>query len=143
MVTDGLASAGSLVPGQVEWPVHREWAMKVAALLVVLLSSVAGCAATELDPGAERVIVSRTPAAKECVYIGTVIGEQGGALTGPYTSNANLAEGAFNDLKNEAHARGANYVVLEDTHAGTTQSRGSSTQTDVTHVGNAYKCPEG
>lgn len=116
--------------------------MKAAALFVVLLTSLVGCAATELDPGAERVIVSRTPAAKECVYVGTVVGEQGGALTGPYTSNANLAEGAFNDMKNEAHARGANYVVLEDTHAGFTQSKGSATQTDVTHIGNAYACPE-
>ncbi len=69
----------------------------------------------------------------------------GGALSGPFTSNANLQEGAVNDLKNKAHKMGGNYVVLENTNAGTTISgdRGniSGQQTDVTHMGNAYRCP--
>ncbi len=91
-------------------------------------------------------MVTKTQAPPGCVYVGTVIGEQGGAFTGKYTSNKNLAEGAFNDIKNKAHAMGANYVVLEDTHAGSTISGDnngvSGGQTDVTHVGNAFKCPD-
>jgi uncharacterized protein YbjQ (UPF0145 family) len=69
-----------------------------------------------------------------------------GSLSGPYTSNARLAEGAFNDMKNEAHEMGANYVVLENTQAGSTVCGNgksmSGGQTDVTHIGNAFKCPD-
>jgi len=104
-----------------------------------------GCAATALQPGARRVMVTRNAAPAGCVYLGSVVGEQGGAFTGKYTSNANLAEGAFNDMKNKAFALGGNYVVLENTQAGNTISGDkngvSGSQTDVTHIGNAFKCP--
>jgi hypothetical protein len=105
----------------------------------------AGCAATQLHPGAERVLVSHTPAPSDCRFVGTVVGDQGGALTGPLTSNRNLAEGAFNDLKNRAQEMGANYVTLESSTAGNTISGNrrsiSGQETDVTHVGNAFICP--
>jgi hypothetical protein len=104
-----------------------------------------GCAATQLQPGAERVLVTHAPAPRECRFTGTVVGDQGGSLTGPFTSNRNLAEGAVNDLKNKAHDMGANYVELETTTAGSTISGGrhsvSGGQTDVTHMGNAFVCP--
>lgn len=107
---------------------------------------VSGCAATSLNPEAARVMVTKTPAPQGCVYVGSVVGEQGGAISGAYTSNANLAEGAFNDMKNKAHALGANYVVLENSNAGNTLSGDrngvSGHQTDVTHVGNAFKCAD-
>ena len=77
-----------------------------------------------------------------------MVAEQGGWLTGPFTSNKNLAEGAVNDMKNKAHALGANYVELETTSTGNTISgngqggvRGG--QTDVTDMGNAFTCPRG
>jgi hypothetical protein len=105
-----------------------------------------GCAATSLKPGAARVMVTKNAAPPGCVYLGSVVGEQGGSFSGKYTSNANLAEGAFNDMKNKAHAMGANYVVLENTQAGNTMSGDkngvSGGQTDVTHIGNAFKCPD-
>lgn len=117
-----------------------------ALALVVLSSTVLpACAAVQLNPGAERVIVTRQAAPQGCRYLGSVIGEQGGSLTGKFTSNANLAEGALNDMKNKAHDLGGNYVTLEDTHAGNTISGDkdsiSGQQTDVTHMGNAYSCP--
>lgn len=109
------------------------------------LSLIAGCAATTLRPGAERVMVTRSPASNECKFVGTLVGEQGGSLTGPFTSNKALAVGAMNDMKNQAQGIGANYVVLETTTAGNTMSGGrsgiSGGQTDVTHVGNAFVCP--
>ncbi len=104
-----------------------------------------GCAATQLNPGAERVLVTHAPAPRECRFAGTVIGDQGGSLSGPFTSNRNLAEGAVNDMKNKARDMGANYVVLETTTAGNTISGGPRDihggQTDVTHMGNAFVCP--
>ena len=116
------------------------------ALFLLTASLVGGCAATALNPGAARVMVTKTQAPPGCVYVGSVVGEQGGSFSGKYTSNKNLAEGAFNDMKNKAFAMGANYVVLEDTHAGNTMSGDkygvSGGQTDVTHIGNAFKCPD-
>jgi hypothetical protein len=112
-------------------------------LLFVL--SAAGCAATQLRPGAAAIMVTHTPAAPDCKFLATVIGHQGGALDGPFTSNDTLAEGAVNDMKNKALELGANYVVLETTSAGNTISGGrhsiSGEQTDVTHMGNAFLCP--
>ncbi|NDG84622.1 MAG: DUF4156 domain-containing protein [Proteobacteria bacterium] len=109
----------------------------------------AACAATSLRPGAERVIVTRQPAPAGCKFRGQVMGEQGGSFTGGWTSNKNLAQGAMNDMRNNALNLGANYVVLEESKAGNTGHvsghgifvSGSSQQTDVTQVGNAYACP--
>ena len=119
--------------------------MKSTLWVACLLVTMTGCAATALNPGASRVMVTRTGAPPGCEYLGSVVGEQGGALTGKYTSNAHLAEGALNDMKNKAFAMGANYVVLEDTQAGNTLSGDrngvSGQQTDITHVGNAFRCP--
>lgn len=117
--------------------------------LAFILTTVFGCAATTLRSGAEKIIVTRNSAPKSCKFLGALVGEQGGALSGPFTSNKNLAQGAWNDLRNKALELGANYVQLEDTHAGNTGSGGawsnggggSFSQTDVTHAGNAYKCP--
>jgi hypothetical protein len=110
---------------------------------VVLLGS--GCAATKLSPGAEKILVTRQPAPKTCKFRGQVLGEQGGMLTGGWTSNKNLAQGAMNDMRNKAAEVGANYVVLEESKAGNTFSRGGVSmtggQTDVTQIGNAYLCP--
>jgi hypothetical protein len=116
----------------------------VFCVLTSALSILVGCAATHVVPGAERVIVSKNPAPQGCKFMGTVVGEQGGAFTGRWTSNKNLAEGAMNDMKNKAFGLGANYVALENTNAGQTISGGvygvSGAQTDVTHMGNAYRC---
>ena len=115
-------------------------------LLTLLVggSFLAGCAATAVIPGAEKVLVSRNAAPKGCKFKGSVIGEQGGALTGGWTSNKNLAEGAMNDMKNKAHSLGANYVVIENSTAGNTSSgnwySSHGQQTDITHMGNAYQC---
>jgi uncharacterized protein YbjQ (UPF0145 family) len=110
-----------------------------------LLLSLAGCAATQLQPGAERVLVTHAAAPRGCRFVATVIGEQGGSLAGAFTSNRHLAEGAVNDMKNKARDMGANYVVLETTTAGNTISGDknniSGHQTDVTHMGNAFVCP--
>ena len=90
-------------------------------------------------------MVTRSPAPSDCKFVGTLVGEQGGSLAGPFTSNKALAMGAMNDMKNQAQGVGANYVVLETTTAGNTVSGGrfsmSGGQTDVTHVGNAFVCP--
>lgn len=123
--------------------------MSVTRILAVVAMSgmIAGCAATALKPGAERIIVSKKEAPKGCKFLGAVVGEQGGSFTGAYTSNKALAEGSLNDMRNKAMDLGANYVQLETERAGVTGSGGGYRyggghmgQTDVTMTGNAYRC---
>jgi hypothetical protein len=118
--------------------------MRTLVSLVSVLLSVAACGATNLRPEAAHVIVSRQPAPTDCRYVGSVIGEQGGAIEGGFTSNRALLEGAMNDMKNKAAALGADYVVLEESKAGNTLAGSghsvSGQQTDVTNFGNAYSC---
>ena len=125
---------------------------KILALtaLSVLLGS---CASVQLDQNAARVISSPNPAPKGCKYKGQVVGNQGNFFTGGFTSNRNLEEGSMNDLKNQAAKMGANYVQIVTNRAGVTGSMsgsfdhsggfmsGSSEQTNVTNLGNAYSCP--
>lgn len=115
------------------------------ASAVICAALFTGCAAKELRAGAAKVIVSRSNAPKSCKFLGTVVGEQGGSFTGAWTSNKKLAQGAMNDMKNNAFELGGNYVVLETNTAGNTSSgswySSHGGQTDVTSVGNAYKCP--
>ncbi|MFP6640578.1 MAG: DUF4156 domain-containing protein [Myxococcota bacterium] len=115
---------------------------------LALAIGLGGCKAVPLAPGAEKVIVSRQAAPEGCKFVGAVVGEQGGMVSGQLTSNKNLAQGALNDIRNKALQLGANYVSLESVSAGTT-SRGSfyegtgsvsAAQTDVTKTGNAYHC---
>lgn len=123
--------------------------LSIALVVLGLAVALTGCQATKVRPEAARVLVTRQAAPKTCKYLGSVVGEQGGSFTGAYTSNKALAEGSMNDMKNKAYDMGANYVVLENTSAGNTTSGswsayGGSThgqQTDVTHTGNAYRCP--
>ena len=112
----------------------------------VVLSSAAliaslGCAATALVAGAERVIVSPQAPPDSCKFAGMIVGQQGGAFSGSWTSNRNLAQGALNELRNQALALGANYVLLVNTQAGQTGSGNAGSQTDVTHAGSVYRCP--
>lgn len=114
---------------------------------------VVGCASIELNSNANRIISSPNPAPAKCKYLGQVTGNQGNFFTGGFTSNKNLEEGAMNDLRNKASALGANYIQLVTNRAGVTGSTsgsfsngngyvsGSSQQTNVTNLGNAYLCP--
>lgn len=118
----------------------------VKILGIVLLALLGACSAKELRPGAERVIVTRQTPPEDCRSLGNVVGEQGGSLTGGWTSNKNLMIGAMNDLKNQAREMGGNYVLLEESKAGNTQSgnwySSSGRQTDVTNMGTVFHCPE-
>jgi hypothetical protein len=122
--------------------------MKRTLVFSALAIILGGCASIELTPGSARVITSPNPAPKSCKYLGQVVGNQGNFFTGSFTSNRNLEEGAMNDIKNQATKLGANYVQLVTNRAGVTGSvggsngfiSGSSEQTNVTNLGNAYSC---
>jgi hypothetical protein len=111
---------------------------------ILCAAAVAGCAAVDLESGAQQVkVVTNEP--QGCEYLGEVTGSQGDFFTGGFTSNANLETGARNDMKNRAYKLGANTVQLLTNRAGQTggmgQGSGSIEQTNVTYTGAAYKCP--
>lgn len=109
---------------------------------VFLAAVLAGCSAIPLTPGAERVRITHSEPGKECKFLGDVTGSQGNSWSGGLTSNEDLETGARNDIKNKAVSMDGNLVVLLTQRAGTTGSRGSSEQTNVTLTGNVYRCPD-
>ncbi len=129
--------------------------MKKTILITGIASLLVGCSSVVLEPGAHAIIASPNKAPKVCKYLGQVVGNQGNFLTGGFTSNRNLEAGAMNDLRNQAHKLGANYIQIITSRAGVTGSMsggtlgygspgymsGSSQQTNVTNLGNAYHCP--
>lgn len=118
---------------------------KILISVICCMSVLVGCSSIEVDPAANNVIVSPNAPSKKCQYIGQFTGNQGNMFTGGWTSNKNLEQGAMNDLRNQAAKAGANYVQLITSRAGDTGAGGLNTsgyqQTNVTNLGNAYKCP--
>jgi hypothetical protein len=114
-------------------------------LLLFSFVALTGCAATALQPGAERVRLTNNEPGSECQFLGDITGNQGNSFTGPFITNENLETGARHDLKNKAAAIGGNLVVLLTNRAGHTGALGdiggSVEQTNVTLSGNVYRCP--
>ena len=124
-------------------------------ICTIFASLLAGCAANILHPEAAHVLVSADKPEKKCKYKGMVTANQGNYFTGGFTSNANMQEGAFNELRNKAHALGGNYVQTIMQQASMTGSgsaavwgnnvglsSGGVRQTNVAITGNVYYCPE-
>ncbi|MGC4060135.1 MAG: DUF4156 domain-containing protein [Aquabacterium sp.] len=108
----------------------------VLSLFVVAL---AGCAATAVQPEAQKVeIVNEPPDKTRCTFLGEVVGSQGNWVTGDWTSNKNLVIGARNELRNETYALGGNVVYIQDMK--NTNAWGSLGTTNTTAVGKAYAC---
>jgi hypothetical protein len=107
------------------------------ALAVLVLTA---CASIQIVPGAEKVRITNTEP-QGCENLGDVVGTQGNALTGAYTSNENLIIGARNDLKNKAHGLGANVVLMltNTTGQATGQYGGGTSSSHL--MGVAYRCP--
>ncbi len=114
--------------------------MERVFLLPILF--LAGCVATPLMPGSGNVRLTNTDPGNECRYLAEVTGSQGGWLKGAFTTNANLEQGARNELKNNAAAIGGNVVQVIVTHSGNSATDYGSHTTLVTYVGAAFDCPQ-
>lgn len=102
-----------------------------------------GCAADPLLPGGENIMLSKEAAPEGCEFLGEVQGEQGNLLTANFTSDANLINGARNNLRNAALALRANYVKIETesfSHNTADDSLGGTYSAVV--IGNAYSCKD-
>ena len=110
----------------------------------ILLISLVGCSANQLNPNASKVQISSAAAKDSCTFIDTVTSSQGNFFTGGFTSNNNLQTGAYNEIRNQAAKKGGNYVQIISTQAGNTGSMagngGAYQQTNYSITGSVYKC---
>jgi len=85
--------------------------MNLKAILPLYL--LGGCAASLLMPGGATVLLSNEAAPETCVFLAEVQGTQGNFWTADFTSDANLINGARNQLRNAAYELSADYVKIE------------------------------
>lgn len=113
------------------------------SLIVLILISVAGCAAAPLQSqSAASVLVTRNAPSPECAFVGEVLGSQGNFWTAEFTSDEDLIRGARNRMRDKAYNLGANFVQIElenQSHNTADHSAGGVFSSVV--VGNAYSCP--
>ncbi len=102
-----------------------------------------GCAAKPLLHGGESIILSKEPSPAECEFLGEVQGNQGNFWTATFTSDADLINGARNEVRNAAYALHANYVKIETesfSHNTADDSLGGTYSAVV--IGNAFRCSD-
>lgn len=102
-----------------------------------------GCAAKPLLPDGGNVVLSKEPAPGGCEFLGEVQGTQGNFWTAEFTSDAELINGARNEMRNAAYSLGANYVKIETesfSHNTADDSLGGMYSAVV--IGNAYNCSD-
>jgi hypothetical protein len=112
-----------------------------SSLIPVFLSAVvlSGCAAVQTSPqGATVELTSEKP--QGCRLIGEAVGSQGNSLTGDFTKDSNLLQGARNDLRNKASTMGGNVVHVQA--ANNSSAFGSMGTTNSTVIGNVYFCSQ-
>jgi Domain of unknown function (DUF4156) len=99
----------------------------------VMISSCSLIQTKQVIPGAQtvRLYEDATSLVADCTFLGEIIGSEGHWYNYLFMSNKNLAQGAINDIKNEAWNLGANSV-----HAHINLLFATS----VTIVGQAYRC---
>jgi hypothetical protein len=96
-------------------------------------SLLAGCATIRVKPEAERVAIHFTDEpVRGCTYLGEVVGSEGHWYSAWLIANERLTESALNDLRNKAHAKGADAVYVP--------SLSLLFRSSVTILGQAYGC---
>ena len=110
--------------------------------LIIGISTLAiiGCAAKEIAPGSEKIMLTSHAAPSHCEFIGEVSGSQGNIMTSDFTSDENLIKGARNEMRNKAFELGANFVVIEN-QSQSQNTSGSGGAYNATIIGNAFICP--
>lgn len=84
---------------------------------LIIITTLSGCSANEVITDAGDIdIVLEKPDSAVCKYLGEVTGSQGNWFTGAFTPDINLANGARNELRNEAIKLGGNVVYMQDSN---------------------------
>jgi len=99
---------------------------------VAMALSLSSCSVVTLKPEAAHVRIAADAAQiKNCRYLGEVIGSEGHWYTFLFIANRTLMQAAMDDMRNQAAARGADWVLIVDPHLFSTS---------VTTLGLAYRC---
>lgn len=88
---------------------------RVTVLVSAILITLAGCATAEvaqLSAKGKSVKVAKEEPGKNCEEIGPIEANHGGGCTA-FTQEEGTIEGAYNELKNAAGKKGANYVRMD------------------------------
>lgn len=110
---------------------------KITFIAIIL----GGCAAKPLLPGSQAVVLSKNPPPAHCQFLGEVRGNQGNFWTAEFTSDADLVQGARNELRNAATNIGASYVQVEtEVFSQNTADDSLGGTYSAIVIGNAYQC---
>lgn len=109
-------------------------------LITAIFPLLFGCA-KEIEPQGQWVRTTHTKPTGNCSAIADAVGSQGNWITGSFTSNKDLIEGATNDLRNQAGRMGGNMVWIrkQETHTVKTENQ-QDNPVNVTVQGTVYQC---
>lgn len=103
-------------------------------ITAIPLAILASCSSNTIIEEANTIeIVYEKPDPAICKYISEIVGSQGNWLTGEFTSDKSLVQGARNELRNETFKLGGNLVYVQDA---------SNTFFNNTAIGKAYLCSD-
>lgn len=106
--------------------------MKLYSIVFSSLLLCSACTSTQKDAGAENINVRMLKSDVEgCQPLGEVVGNGGNWFHYWFTPNKELAQGAFNDLRNEAKSAGADTLLYIGQYDFTTS---------VTLIAEVYLC---
>jgi hypothetical protein len=106
-------------------------------LIILIATFISSCSPIQLHPDNKSVRlifyneVMLSKITPDCDYLGPIISSYGNWYNYLFISNTNLANGAIDDMYNEANKRGANVVYVNNN---------IDFATSVTLLGQAYNC---
>lgn len=112
--------------------------VRMLGVLCVVAVTCMACASPRITAAGARVTASESPPPANCQPLGDVAGRAGGQLGGAFVDNDALIAGALNDARNEAGARGADYVYVGKPQLGVYLGSTRS----AAFGGRAYRCAE-
>jgi hypothetical protein len=122
-----------------DFVVLKESSVKILQIAAIIFPFIlAGCAAIQATPQGATVELS-TEKPQGCKLVGEAVGTQGNSFTGDFTSDANLLQGARNDLRNKAFDMGGNVVHVQAMNNSSASGSWGTTNSSV--VGEVYSCP--
>ncbi len=108
-------------------------------LLAAAAVSCTACATPQITSAGMRVTASESPPPRGCQSLGDVTGRGGGQFAGAFVDNDAIVGSALNEVRNDAGARGADYVHVGKPQLGVYYGSTRS----AAFGGRAYRCAGG
>ncbi|MCD6048338.1 MAG: hypothetical protein K0S08_1985 [Gammaproteobacteria bacterium] len=113
-------------------------------LLLTLLAGLTGCTSlTSINPGADKIVITKQAAPSACQYLGSLRSDDINGVTYAYASDDDMDKREVIELKNQAQKLGANLIAV--THETESYSKNKEGQPATLNqqftTGEAYRCP--